>query len=115
MFPVLRPSPRPSPGLGPSPRRGDTTPPFLHLRDLQLSCDSLAGLDWTAGGGSGAAAFSPHQHHHHKVPSEEVSSHPELRSRPTTEFPKHIHVFPHSSVILSWFIVLLPLKQQRAL
>ncbi|XP_022622548.1 PDZ domain-containing protein 4-like [Seriola dumerili] len=57
--PSPRPSPRPSPGLGPSTRpipspgngRGDTTPPFLHLRDLQLSSDSLPGLDWTAGGG----------------------------------------------------------------
>ncbi|XP_054465502.1 PDZ domain-containing protein 4-like [Anoplopoma fimbria] len=57
--PSPRPSPRPSPGLGPSPghSRGDTTPPFLHLRELQLSSDSLPGLDWTAG---------PHHHHHHK-------------------------------------------------
>ncbi|XP_069383731.1 PDZ domain-containing protein 4-like isoform X2 [Paralichthys olivaceus] len=72
--PSPRPSPRLSPGLGPSPRptpspgRGDTTPPFLHLRDLQLSSDSLPGLEWTAGGGPGAAACSPHHHHppHHK-------------------------------------------------
>uniref|UniRef100_A0A4W6D9W7 PDZ domain containing 4 n=1 Tax=Lates calcarifer TaxID=8187 RepID=A0A4W6D9W7_LATCA len=72
--PSPRPSPRPSPGLGPSPRpipspgnsRGDTTPPSLHLRDLQLSSDSLPGLDWTAGGGTGGAAYSPHHHHHHK-------------------------------------------------
>ncbi|KAM6981630.1 PDZ domain-containing protein 4-like isoform 2-T2 [Tautogolabrus adspersus] len=62
------PSPRPSPGLGPSPGnvRGDTTPPFLHLRDLQLSSDSLPNLDWAAGGGTGGAAYSPHQHHLHK-------------------------------------------------
>nr|XP_020474622.1 PDZ domain-containing protein 4-like isoform X2 [Monopterus albus] len=67
--PSPRSSPRPSPGLGPSPRpspspgqgRGDTTPPFLHLRDLQLSSDSLPGLDW---GGAGAT-YSPHHHHHH--------------------------------------------------
>lgn len=68
-----RPSPRPSPGLGPSPRptpspghgRGDTTPPLLHLWDLQLSSDSLPGLDWGAGGGgAGAGGYSPH---HHKV------------------------------------------------
>ncbi|KAK5895204.1 hypothetical protein CesoFtcFv8_011819 [Champsocephalus esox] len=59
-----RPSPRPSPGLGPSPGRGDSTPPFLHLRDLQLSSDSLPGLDWTSGGGTGGAAYSPHHHHH---------------------------------------------------
>lgn len=72
MFPVLRPSPRPSPGLGPSPGRGDTTPPFVHLRDLQLSSDSLPGLDWAAGGGTGGAAYSPHHHHHHKVNSNEV-------------------------------------------
>ncbi|CAJ1084335.1 PDZ domain-containing protein 4-like isoform X2 [Xyrichtys novacula] len=66
--PSPRPSPRPSPGLGPSPGhgRGDTTPPFLHLRDLQLSSDSLPGLDWAAGGGSAGAAYSPHHHHHHK-------------------------------------------------
>uniref|UniRef100_A0A8C4NQQ5 PDZ domain-containing protein n=1 Tax=Dicentrarchus labrax TaxID=13489 RepID=A0A8C4NQQ5_DICLA len=64
--PSPRPSPRPSPGLGPSPGRGDTTPPFLHLRDLQLSSDSLPGLDWAAGGGTGGAAYSPHHHHHHK-------------------------------------------------
>ncbi|XP_070824423.1 PDZ domain-containing protein 4-like isoform X2 [Chaetodon trifascialis] len=67
--PSPRPSPRPSPGLGPSPGhgRGDTTPPFLHLRDLQLSSDSLPpGMDWTAGGGTGGAAYSPHHHHHHK-------------------------------------------------
>ncbi|XP_071314909.1 PDZ domain-containing protein 4-like [Trachinotus anak] len=71
--PSPRPSPRPSPGLGPSTRpipspghgRGDTTPPFLHLRDLQLSSDSLPGLDWTAGGGTGGPAYSPHHHHHH--------------------------------------------------
>ncbi|XP_042347239.1 PDZ domain-containing protein 4-like [Plectropomus leopardus] len=65
--PSPRPSPRPSPGLGPSPGhgRGDTTPPFLHLRDLQLSSDSLLGLDWAAGGGTGGAAYSPHHHHHH--------------------------------------------------
>ncbi|XP_074500921.1 PDZ domain-containing protein 4-like isoform X2 [Sebastes fasciatus] len=65
--PSPRPSPRPSPGLGPSPGhgRGDTTPPFLHLRDLQLSSDSLPGLDWAAGGGTGGAAYSPHHHHHH--------------------------------------------------
>ncbi|XP_059189163.1 PDZ domain-containing protein 4-like [Centropristis striata] len=61
--PSPRPSPRPSPGLGPSP--GHTTPPFLHLRDLQLSSDSLPGLDWTTGGGPGGAAYSPHHHHHH--------------------------------------------------
>ncbi|XP_026016731.1 PDZ domain-containing protein 4-like, partial [Astatotilapia calliptera] len=67
--PSPRPSPRPSPGLGPSPGhgRGDVTPPFLHLRDLQLSSDSLPGLDWGAGGGTAAAAYSPHHHHHHKV------------------------------------------------
>ncbi|XP_068195786.1 PDZ domain-containing protein 4-like [Antennarius striatus] len=61
------PSPRPSPGLGPSPGqdRGDTTPPF-HLRDLQLSSDSLPSLDWAAGGGTGGSAYSPHHHHHHK-------------------------------------------------
>ncbi|XP_063757457.1 PDZ domain-containing protein 4-like [Eleginops maclovinus] len=64
--PSPRPSPRPSPGLGPSPGRGDTTPPFLHLRDLQLSSDSLPGLDWTAGGGTGGAAYGSHHHHHHK-------------------------------------------------
>ncbi|XP_026189012.1 PDZ domain-containing protein 4-like [Mastacembelus armatus] len=72
--PSPRPSPRPSPGLGPSPRpspspghgRGDITPPFIHLRDIQLSSDSLPGLDWTAGGGPGGAAYSPHLHHHHK-------------------------------------------------
>ncbi|XP_074538226.1 PDZ domain-containing protein 4-like isoform X2 [Halichoeres trimaculatus] len=66
--PSPRPSPRPSPGLGPSPGhgRGDTTPPFLHLRDLQLSSDSLPGLEWAPGGGSGGAAYSPHHHHHHK-------------------------------------------------
>ncbi|KAI3357884.1 hypothetical protein L3Q82_016264, partial [Scortum barcoo] len=66
--PSPRPSPRPSPGLGPSPGRGDITPPFLHLRDLQLSSDSLPGLDWVAGGGTGGggAAYSPHHHHHHK-------------------------------------------------
>ncbi|XP_042082354.1 PDZ domain-containing protein 4 isoform X2 [Haplochromis burtoni] len=66
--PSPRPSPRPSPGLGPSPGhgRGDVTPPFLHLRDLQLSSDSLPGLDWGAGGGTAAAAYSPHHHHHHK-------------------------------------------------
>ncbi|XP_027131342.1 PDZ domain-containing protein 4 isoform X2 [Larimichthys crocea] len=66
--PSPRPSPRPSPGLGPSPGhgRGDTTPPFLHLRDLQLSSDSLPGTDWAAGGGTGGAAYSPHHHHHHK-------------------------------------------------
>ncbi|XP_054869165.1 PDZ domain-containing protein 4-like isoform X2 [Amphiprion ocellaris] len=79
--PSPRPSPRPSPGLGPSPRpspspghgRGDTTPPFLHLRELQLSSDSLHGLDWTPGGGP--AVFSPHYHHskhyhhlHHQPP-----------------------------------------------
>ncbi|XP_040009018.1 PDZ domain-containing protein 4-like [Xiphias gladius] len=71
--PSPRPSPRPSPGLGPSTRpisspghgRGDTTPPSLHLRDLQLSSDSFPGLDWTAGGGTGGAAYSPHHHHHH--------------------------------------------------
>ncbi|XP_078100731.1 PDZ domain-containing protein 4-like [Sander vitreus] len=69
------PSPRPSPGFGPglgsshSPGfgpglgRGDTTPPFFHLRDLQLSSDSLPSLDRAAGGGTGGAAFSPH----HKV------------------------------------------------
>ncbi|XP_077937628.1 PDZ domain-containing protein 4 isoform X2 [Gasterosteus aculeatus] len=58
--PSPRPSPRPSPGL--SPGRGDTTPPFLHLRDFQLSSDSLPGLDWAAG---------PHhhpKHHHHQPP-----------------------------------------------
>ncbi|XP_029291742.1 PDZ domain-containing protein 4 [Cottoperca gobio] len=67
--PSPRPSPRPSPGLGPSPGqgRGDTIPPFLHLRDLQLSSDSLPGLDWAAGGGTGGAAYSPHHHHHHKL------------------------------------------------
>ncbi|XP_028265178.1 PDZ domain-containing protein 4-like [Parambassis ranga] len=68
--PSPRPSPRPSPGLGPSPGygRGDTTPPFLHLRDLQVSSDSLPGLDWAGGGGGGGpagAAYSPHHHHHH--------------------------------------------------
>ncbi|XP_041655902.1 PDZ domain-containing protein 4-like [Cheilinus undulatus] len=65
--PSPRPSPRPSPGLGPSPGhgRGDTTPPFHHLRDLQLSSDSLLGTDWTAAGGMGGAAYSPHHHHHH--------------------------------------------------
>ncbi|XP_044207445.1 PDZ domain-containing protein 4-like [Thunnus albacares] len=71
--PSPRPSPRPSPGLGPSPRpspspghgRGDTTPPSLHLRELQLSSDSLPGLDWAAGGGPGGAAYSPHHHHKH--------------------------------------------------
>ncbi|KAM7404200.1 hypothetical protein PAMP_011567 [Pampus punctatissimus] len=77
--PSPRPSPRPSPGLGPSPRpspssghgRGDTTPPFLHLRELQLSSDSLPSLDW-AGGGTGGAAYSPHHHkyyHHHHHPT----------------------------------------------
>ncbi|XP_060890030.1 PDZ domain-containing protein 4-like isoform X2 [Labrus mixtus] len=62
------PSPRPSPGLGPSPGhgRGDTTPTFLHLRDLQFSSDSLPSLDWAAGGGTGGAAYSPHKHHLHK-------------------------------------------------
>nr|XP_029138002.1 PDZ domain-containing protein 4-like isoform X2 [Labrus bergylta] len=62
------PSPRPSPGLGPSPGhgRGDTTPTFLHLRDLQFSSDSLPSLDWAAGGGTGGAACSPHKHHLHK-------------------------------------------------
>ncbi|XP_067384390.1 PDZ domain-containing protein 4-like isoform X1 [Channa argus] len=68
------PSPRPSPGLGPSPRpspspghgRGDTTPPFLHLRDLQLSSDSLLGLDWSGAAGTGGAAYSPHNHHNYK-------------------------------------------------
>ncbi|XP_062418105.1 PDZ domain-containing protein 4-like isoform X1 [Pungitius pungitius] len=58
--PSPRPSPRPSPGL--SPGRGDTTPPYLHLRDLQLSSDSLPGLEWAAG---------PHHHHklhHHQPP-----------------------------------------------
>ncbi|AWP09991.1 putative PDZ domain-containing protein 4-like [Scophthalmus maximus] len=59
----FRPGPSPSPGQG----RGDTTPPFLHLRDLQLSSDSLPGLDWTGAGGGGAAC-SPHHHHHHKPP-----------------------------------------------
>ncbi|XP_038579786.1 PDZ domain-containing protein 4-like [Micropterus salmoides] len=64
--PSPRPSPRPSPGLGPNPGhgRGDTTPPFLHLRDLHLSSDSLPGPDWTAGVGTGGAAYSPHHHHH---------------------------------------------------
>nr|XP_046253386.1 PDZ domain-containing protein 4-like [Scatophagus argus] len=74
--PSPRPSPRPSPGLGPSPGhgRGDTTPPFLHLRDFQLSSDSLPGLDWAAGGGTGGAVYSPphhhhrHYHHHHHQP-----------------------------------------------
>uniref|UniRef100_A0A3Q0R2T0 PDZ domain containing 4 n=1 Tax=Amphilophus citrinellus TaxID=61819 RepID=A0A3Q0R2T0_AMPCI len=37
----------------PGPR--DTTPPFLHHRDLQLSCDSLPGMDWAAGGGTAGA------------------------------------------------------------
>ncbi|XP_047463108.1 PDZ domain-containing protein 4-like isoform X2 [Mugil cephalus] len=68
--PSPRPSPRPSPGLGPSPRpspspghgRGDTTPPFLHLRDLQLQLSSES-LDWT-GGGTVGAAYSPHHHYH---------------------------------------------------
>ncbi|XP_026223948.1 PDZ domain-containing protein 4-like [Anabas testudineus] len=72
--PSPRPSPRPSPGLGPSPRpspspghgRGDTTPPFHLLRDLQLSSDSLPGLDWSVGGGTGGPAYSPHHHPHHK-------------------------------------------------
>ncbi|KAM3871837.1 PDZ domain-containing protein 4-like [Diretmus argenteus] len=74
--PSPRPSPRPSPGLGPSPRpspspghgRGDTTPPHLHLRDLQLSSDYLPGMDWGAGGGTGGAGYSSHlhyKHHHH--------------------------------------------------
>ncbi|KAM8862816.1 PDZ domain-containing protein 4-like isoform 2-T6 [Spinachia spinachia] len=54
--PSPRPSPRPSPGL--SPGRGDTTPPFLHLRDLQLSSDSFPGLDWAAG------PHLNHKHHH---------------------------------------------------
>ncbi|KAM9342593.1 PDZ domain-containing protein 4-like [Pholidichthys leucotaenia] len=72
--PSPRPSPRPSPGLGPSPRpssspgqgRGDTTPSFFHIRDLQLSYDSFSGLDWVAGGGTAGAAYSPHHQHHHK-------------------------------------------------
>ncbi|KAK1898593.1 PDZ domain containing protein 4 [Dissostichus eleginoides] len=44
-----RPSPRPSP------------------RDLQLSSDSLPGLDWTSGGGTGGAAYSPHYHKHYHL------------------------------------------------
>ncbi|XP_024915288.1 PDZ domain-containing protein 4-like isoform X2 [Cynoglossus semilaevis] len=69
-------SPKPSPGLTPSPKptpspgygRGDATPPFLHLRDLQLSNESLLGLERAAGG----AACSPHphyKHYHHHPPS----------------------------------------------
>ncbi|XP_029362246.1 PDZ domain-containing protein 4-like [Echeneis naucrates] len=71
----LSPEPRPSPGLGPSTRPicspghgwGDATPPFLHLRDLQLSSDFLPGLDWMPGGGAGGPAYSPHHHHHHHM------------------------------------------------
>ncbi|KAK9514718.1 hypothetical protein VZT92_025412 [Zoarces viviparus] len=52
----FRPGPSPRLSPRPSPGRGDTTP-LLHLRELQLSSDSLPGLDWAAG---------PHHHHHHK-------------------------------------------------
>ncbi|XP_072770975.1 PDZ domain-containing protein 4-like isoform X2 [Nerophis lumbriciformis] len=53
--PSPRLSPRPSPGFCPSPKlapspgngRGDSTPPFLHLPDLQLCSDFLTGPDWT--------------------------------------------------------------------
>ncbi|KAK0154562.1 PDZ domain-containing protein 4 [Merluccius polli] len=48
-----RPSPRPSPGHG----RENAPPSLLHLRDLQLSSDSLLGLDWGSGPG-----YSPHHH-----------------------------------------------------
>ncbi|XP_029011112.1 PDZ domain-containing protein 4-like isoform X2 [Betta splendens] len=74
--PSPRPSPRPSPGLGPSPRpspsaglgRGDTTPPFLHLRELQASSDSPPGVDCPGGGGTGAPHHHHHKHHHHQPP-----------------------------------------------
>ncbi|XP_037101645.1 PDZ domain-containing protein 4-like [Syngnathus acus] len=41
------PSPRPSPKSTPSPghARGETSPPFPHLRDLQLNSDSLTAPD----------------------------------------------------------------------
>ncbi|XP_053706184.1 PDZ domain-containing protein 4-like isoform X2 [Synchiropus splendidus] len=69
--PSPRPSPRPSPGLGPSPRpspspgRGDITPPFLHFRELQLSSDSIPGLDWVAEGGVVYNNNYHHKHYHH--------------------------------------------------
>lgn len=53
-FPRYRLSPRPSPGVGPSPKmtpspghvRGETPPPFSHL---QLTSDTLTALDVTEG------------------------------------------------------------------
>ncbi|KAF3860937.1 hypothetical protein F7725_001192 [Dissostichus mawsoni] len=41
--------------------------PGLSPRDLQLSSDSLPGLDWTSGGGTGGAAYSPHHHKHYHL------------------------------------------------
>lgn len=60
--PALRSSPRPSPGPGLSPGRGDPGHLFFNQKELQPSFDPLPGVDWAAGGG----AYSPPHHHHHQ-------------------------------------------------